>query len=129
MSARTRLAADLTAGLPTDKYRVAALASPPDQIDPDTITVRVWCSDLVPGPAAGSLTVGLTVWALTGAADPARVDDLLDAALDDLLTVLHPLEWARWTKAERAVMNDNDGPRWHGYRIDLTAYAAITQED
>lgn len=128
MSVRTDLAAALAAALP-DTYVVKARTACPEQIDPGTYAVRVLPSTVAPGPRFRSLTYTHTVWVLTGAADPDTVDDKLDPALDDVLAALLPLGSLAVEQAERGVMDDNDGPRWHGYRLTITCYGTITVED
>lgn len=121
MSARDRLVADLDGAL-DDTYQVAGTFEVPDALEAGRRAVRCWTDQLTPGPTIGTLTVGLVLWVLTPATTPAAADTDLDAALVDVLGVLHPLEWVRWTTATRGVLED----RWHGYRFELTAGATIT---
>lgn len=127
MTARQRLVDELTAALPA-AYRVTGRTATPEQIDPGTLAVRVFASTVAPGPNVRGLAYTLTVWAVTGSADPDRVDDVLDDALDELLRAFLAMTWLTLSSAERAVMGDDDGPAWHGYRFTLTAYATITED-
>lgn len=128
VSARTRLVATLRDKLPAE-YRVVGAPDVPDLIEPSTFAVRCWQTAVDPGPAlAGGLTLPLVMWVLTGRQTPGETDDTLDAALDAVLGVLHPLEWVRWSHAERGVMSNDNGVAWHGWRFDLTAYGQITED-
>lgn len=133
MSARTRLVDALAAGLgdtPERRYRVIGAPDVPAAIAPKTFELRVWQTEVTPGPALGSLLLPLTLWVCTGATRPGDADDALDGALDEVLSVLHPLEWVRWTRAERGVFDNDNGTAWHGWRFDLTAGGRIeTTED
>lgn len=123
MTPRTRLAADLDQALPS-RYVVKARTATPDQIDPRTIAVRVLPASVAPSPTVRGLAYTLTLWAVTGRTDPDEVDDVLDAALDDLLGALLGLHWLTFDTAERGVMDE----RWHGYRLTVTCYATITED-
>lgn len=123
MSTRTQLADALAAAL-GDGYVVAARTATPDQIAPGAIAVRVLPATVASAPQTRGLSYTLTVWACTGQEDPDTVDDVLDAALDDLLAALLDMPWLTFDGAERGVMDD----RWHGYRLTVTCYATITEE-
>lgn len=123
MSARSRLLDELRAGLP-NRYVVDGTWATPDNIDPGNLAVRCWVDTMTPGPTMGGLTFGMVLWVLTPATTADRVDTELDAALVELLGVLHPMEWCRWTGATRAVLDDT----WHGYRFELTAAATMTPD-
>lgn len=131
MSARTDLVAALAAGLPDSpgrRYRIVGAPDVPEQIDVCAFAIRCWQTTVEPGPALGGLTMPLVLWVLTGRKEPGAADDALDAALLDVLGALHPLEWVRWTRAERGVMDNDNGAAWHGWRLDLTAYGRITED-
>lgn len=123
MSARTQLATAL-AGALGDGYVVAARTATPDQIERGTVAVRVLPATVTAAPQTRGLLYTLTVWACTAVEDPAAVDDVLDAALDDLLAALLGMPWLTFDTAERGVLDE----RWHGYRLTVTCYATITEE-
>lgn len=127
MSARARLLADLSAQL-GPAFVVSARAAVPDQVDPDRYAVRAFTGRIVPGPTVRALEWQLTVWLLTGRADPTDADTHLDDGLHDVLDVLLGLPWVRFDEAQRDVMEDVNGPRYHGYRFTLTAHAEITED-
>lgn len=128
MSARADLVEALTAGLDPDMYRVTGSPSCPDLIAPDTFDVRAWAQKYTPGPASGSVQIDLTVWVLTPLAAPGPTDDALDVASNEVLAVLYELRWLNAPTAERGVMDNGDGPRWHGWRFDVIAYGQIQME-
>lgn len=123
MSARTDLADELAAALPA-RFVVKARTATPDKVDPGKLAVRVLPATYSNAPQVRGLLVTLTVWVVTGLQDPDRVDDALDAAVDDILAALLPLSWVQFESAERGVMDD----LFHGYRFTLTTYATITTE-
>jgi len=129
MSARTDLVAALVAALDPDVYRVQGTPSCPDQIEVDTVAVRAWASKVAPGPVSGAVQVDLVVWALTPAQTPGVADDVLDVAYEDVMGVLYELAWVTAPTADRGVMDDSDGPRWHGWRFEVSAFGRITMED
>lgn len=129
MSARTDLVAALTAALPVDTYRVVGSPSVPVQIDTGTFAVRAWASKLTPGPQSGSLQVDLTVWVLTPMVEPGPTDDALDGASQTVMETLYGLRWLTTPTADRGVMADDEGPRWHGWRFECSAFAQITPEE
>jgi hypothetical protein len=128
MSARSDLVEALEAALPAT-YRVTGSPSCPDLIPPDTFDVRAWANKLTPGPASGSVQIDLTVWVLTPLQSPGPTDDALDVASNLILGILYELPWLSAPTAERGVMDDSDGPRWHGWKYDLTAYGQIQLEE
>jgi len=128
MSARTDLVAALVAGLP-DTYRVTGSPACPEMIEPGTIAVRAWVSKQTPGIASGSLQIDVTVWVLTPLLTPGPTDDALDVASGDVMEVLYRLPWLTAPTAERTVMEDNEGPRWHGWRFEASAFGQIDLED
>lgn len=119
MSARTELAAALTAALPT--YRVLGYAADLDAVARPT--VLVWADKIVRRPewASGLFEFTLMMWVLVGTEDPARADDALDDALEDVLGALQPIGWVQWSGAERGVLRD----AFHGWQITVTAVATI----
>lgn len=132
MSARTQLVDALAAGLgdnPDRRYRIVGAPDVPEQIDPGYIAIRCWQTRVEPGPAFGSVVQPLVLWVLTGRQEPGAADDVLDVALEEVLSVLHPLEWVQWTGAERGVMDNDNGKTYHGWRFDLLAGGYITSED
>lgn len=124
-SARTVLAQALDAGLPesytdaagrTLAYRLTGYQRALDRVD--ARTVLVWQDQLTPqGIGSDRAMVTLTVWVLTPHQDGPDVDDDLDAALLDVLAVLHGRRDLVWTVAERGVLADT----WHGYKITVRA--------
>lgn len=120
MNARAAVAQALSEALPT--YRVINHSRTIDRVDQRTILV--WQDGLTPHPPAGrdGIQVRLTVLVLTPHADVERADDDLEAALLDVLAVLHPLDSVLWTDAERGVFGDDT---WNGYKITLTAGAVV----
>lgn len=134
MSARTQLVDALVAGLPDNperRYRIIGAPDVPSQIDPGTYAIRCWQTRIDPGPAFGSVLQPLVLWVLSGRKEPGGADDDLDVAMPEVLSVLHPLEWVRWTAGERGVMDNDNGTAWHGWRFDLTAggYITTAEED
>lgn len=129
MSIRDEVAAALQAGLP-DSFTVSASLSTPTYIQKGTYPVRVWQQSLTRDFTLGAVTVALYVWVLTGkVADDETTEDDLDAALDEVLGVLHTSDpkWV-WTGAERAMMDAPDGsPQWHGYRIGVTSVGKLSK--
>lgn len=134
MSMRTDLVAAFEAGLPdyidpttetTKSYRVIGYPNSPDRLDQRTVAVMQ--TRVVPSTFdRDSWTVELVAWVLTPMTTAGRTDDDLDAALVDVLTVLHPLKWLVWNEATRGVAGDQE---FNGYRITMTAAATITTED
>lgn len=127
MSVRTDLAAALAAGLPTTTgptgYRVIGYQRAPDRVDQRT--VMVWQDTITPhGIGSDLLIVSLTVWVLTPRLDPETADDDLDAALLDVLAVLHPLDAFTWGPAERGVFAETA----HGYKLTVTAATQVTPD-
>jgi hypothetical protein len=129
MSVRTDLVTALRTALPANVYRVVGSIDAPDQIDPEMFAVRAWASKLGPAPQSGASQVDVVVWVLSGKSTPGDVDDHLDVAYDAVLAALYELRWLTAPTAERGVMEDSDGPRWHGWRFDASAFATITLED
>jgi hypothetical protein len=66
---------------------------------------------------------------LTGRKEPGAADDALDVAMPEVLSVLHRQEWVKWLRAQRGVMDNDNGASWHGWRFDLMAYGQITEDD
>lgn len=124
MSARTQLVEQLREVLPAG-YVVVGSPDCPDQIEPGTRAVRAWASGVEPGTESRALRVDMTVWVLTPKTKPGETDDDLDEAFDDVYAALIPMKWLLPAKAERAVMDDNDGPRWHGWRFTTAALGSI----
>ncbi|WP_324650999.1 hypothetical protein [Georgenia sp. H159] len=124
MSARTRLVADLKANLPAG-YRVTGSALMPSGITRPT--VAVWQQSIQRREEFGPtrVAVGLEVWLLVGPQDPERADDELDDALEDVLAALQPVTWVQWTEASRGVLGD----AFHGYNIQVTAVATISEPE
>lgn len=123
MSARTQLAADLKTGLPT--YPVVAYDPTLDVVRKPTL--MLW-QDYLTRPerlALSAVQVNLILWVLVGIEDPAKADDALDTALEDVLFALEPIAWVQWEKAERGIFAE----RFHGYKVTLTAMAAITPNE
>jgi hypothetical protein len=129
MSTRTDLVAALLAGLDPVHYKVTGSPSCPDRIETSTFDVRAWASKLTPGIASGSVQIDCTVWVLTPLADPGPTDDALDGACDDVLEILYKLPWLSSPTAERGVMEGDEGPRWHGWRFETSAFGQIQLED
>lgn len=119
MSARSELVAALRKALPT--WQVTGYPTVPDAVTRPT--VMVWTADLEPATQVNRdrLIVTLTLWVLTGSTNPETADDDLDAALEAVLGVLHPLPWVAWTRAERGVLADT----FHGFQITATAALKI----
>ena len=61
--------------------------------------------------------------------NPGPTDDALDDAADEVMGALYALPWLSAPTAERDVMADNEGPRWHGWKFECSAYAQIKMED
>ena len=130
MSVRTKLVQALAEALPASKYRVTGSPACPEQIEAKRFEVRAWASKIGPAGQSGASQVDVVVWVLTAKQKPGEADDALDVACDDVLGVLYGLDWLNSPTAERGVMDDNDGPRWHGWRFEASAYARIeTTED
>jgi hypothetical protein len=129
MSTRTDLVDALVAGLDPAVYRVTGSPSCPDMIETGKIDVRAWASKLTPGVASGAVQIDCTVWVLTAMAAPGPTDDVLDDASDDVLAVLYALPWLTAPTAERGVMDGDEGPRWHGWRFETSAFGQIQLED
>lgn len=130
MSTRTDLVDALAAALDPAVYRVVGTPDVPDVIEVDTFAVRVWAKRIAPGPTSGSVQVDLVVWVLTAKQAPGDTDDALDVALDEVVGALYGLSWLTPATAERGVMDDNEGPRWHGWRVEASAFGLIdTSED
>lgn len=129
MSARTDLVAALVEALPADRYRVVGSPDCPDQVDPGVFAVRAWASKLSPQAQSGAVQIDVTVWVLTGKQTPGDADDALDEASDAVLAALYALTWLTPPTAERGVMADDDGPRWHGWRFEASAFGQIETGD
>jgi hypothetical protein len=129
MSTRTDLVAALVAGLDPAVYRVTGSPSCPDMIETGRFDVRAWVSKIAPGIASGSVQLDCTVWVLTASAVPGATDDALDGASDDVMAVLYELPWLTAPTAERGVMDGEEGPRWHGWRFETSAFGQINLED
>lgn len=128
MSARTDLVDALVDALPAS-YRVVGSPSVPDMIETDTFAVRAWTAKQSPGLASGSVQIDCTVWVLTPMTTPGPTDDALDVACEEVMAVLYALPWLMPPTAERGVMDDSEGPRWHGWRFETTAFGQIKLED
>lgn len=126
MSARTDLVDALTAALPAT-YRVVGSPSCPDQIEVDTFAVRAWANQVTPALQSGAVQIALTVWVLTPLVTPGATDDVLDAAQLDVMGALYAMTWLTPPTAERGVMNDDTGPRWHGWRFETQAFGQIQE--
>jgi predicted RNase H-like nuclease len=122
MSARTALRDALRTALPG--YRVTGSAVVPSGISRPT--VAVWQQSVVRRDELGQdrATVNLEIWVLVGHEDPEKADDALDAALDDLILALQPIDWVQWSEAQRGVLADT----FPGYNITVTAVATIGTE-
>jgi hypothetical protein len=120
VSARTDLVDALTAALP-GQYRVVGSPSCPDLIEVDTFAVRCWTARLAPGDLVGRLSADLVVWVLSPRMTPGDTDDDLDGAYADVAGALHDIGVLLPATAERSVMEDDDGPRWHGWRFTFQA--------
>jgi hypothetical protein len=129
MSTRTDLVDALAAALPPQVYRVTGSPSCPDMIETDTFAVRAWVGKFSPGVASGSVQIDCTVWVLTPLTSPGVTDDALDVACSKVMAALYKLPWLTSPTAERAVMEDSEGPRWHGWRFDTSAFGQIDLED
>jgi hypothetical protein len=129
MSVRTDLVAALVAALPADRYRVTGSPSCPELIEPGTFDLRVWEAKHTPGIASGSVQIDCAVWVLTPLQSPGPTDDALDDAQGEVMAILYALPWLTAPTAERGVMDDNEGPRWHGWRFDCAAFGQIQLED
>lgn len=119
MSARTQLAAELTAALPT--FRVTGFN---DQLDAVARpTVMLWQSSLarLEQIAHDRLRVNLDLWVLTGRENPDTADDELDESLEAVIAALLPLTWVDWTNAQRGIWQE----KFHGYNLTVTAVAQI----
>lgn len=58
----------------------------------------------------------ITLWVLTSADKPARIEDDLDELLETVLEALEPLPAFVWTEAERGVLAD----QFNGWRLTVT---------
>jgi hypothetical protein len=119
MSARNELLSALGAMLPAAQFRVGFATDVPDQIDPGCLSLRAFTKDVTPGPTLGTITYALTLWMLTGKADPEEVDTFLDAGLDPMLEALLTMKHVQFVTATRGVMDET----WHGYMFTLNLYA------
>lgn len=121
MSARTVLAAALTADLPT--FDVIGYPTTPDAVTRPT--VLLWQSSVRRHPSApdsGVFEVDIELWVLVGTEGVTRVDDALDDALDQVLGVLNARPDFLWESADRQTLAD----RYHGYKITAKAVGRIT---
>lgn len=64
----------------------------------------------------------LTLWVLTPATKPARIEDDLDELLQQVMEALEPLQAFAWTDAERGVLAD----KFDGWRLTVTCTYQIT---
>ena len=128
MSTRTDLVDALAGALPPDVYRVTGSPTCPDMIEVGTFDVRAWVGKYSPGVPSGSLQLDCTVWVLTPMTSPGATEDALDVASNEVLAVLYALPWLTPPTAERGVMDDSQGPRWHGWRFDTSAFGQIDLE-
>ncbi|MGV8965338.1 MAG: hypothetical protein ACOH2F_03580 [Cellulomonas sp.] len=119
MSARTQLATELAAALPT--FRVMGFNDTLDAVTKPT--VMVWQSSLARLDQINHdrLRVTLDLWVLTGRDNPEKADDDLDASLEEVIAALQPLAWVDWTNATRGIFLEH----FHGYNVTVTAVAQI----
>ena len=113
MSVRTDLAATLSTALPT--FQVIGYPRTPDAVTGPT--VALWQSMV--RPWGDQWRVDLDLWVLHGGDDMERLEDALDANLDEVIAVLLDLPGLMWEQAERLALADI----FHGYKITLTAAA------
>lgn len=119
MSARNELLSALEAVLPPAQFVVGVAADTPDYIDPGRLMLRALTKEVVPAPQISALLYTVELWMLTGKADPATVDDFLDAGLDPMLEALLTMKSVRFLSASRGIMDEI----WHGYMFTLNLYA------
>lgn len=112
---RAQLAAHLNDALPTI-YRVLDHAVGLDRIEAGRVVVIVYRQTVRPGAQFDRLTNDMRVWVLVPNADPARADDVLDPALDEVLAALDTTTLTTWEEAERGVFDET----FIGYQITCT---------
>lgn len=64
----------------------------------------------------------VTLWALTGASDPTRIEDDLDELLLAVLDVIEAEKSFTWSEAERGQLED----KFPGWRVTVSALYRIT---
>lgn|GEM_PF-2751154 len=124
MNVRQAIAKELTDRLP-DSYIVKGYTYDPDAAARPT--VMLWQSLIERGSRINDrngLEVTVELWVIVGSEDPAKVDDDLDDALDEVLTAVHDIPFIDWSVAERGVLKE----RFHGYRMTARAVATIGTE-
>lgn len=127
MSARTELVTALKANLPST-YRVIGMNPTIDGVPKPT--VMVWQQALARPDDFGLQRVNVTfnIWVLVGQENSGNADNALDAALENLLNALQPIDWVEWTTAERNVFGNTEGKQFHGYFVTVEAVATIDTE-
>lgn len=119
MSARTQLRDALALGMPS--WRVTGARGIMDAANKPSIGVWQTSMSRQPEWRWDHVKVELEVWIVVPIEDPDKADDALDAALEEVLGVLEPLEWVDWTTAERGVLADS----LHGYKVAVVMVAKI----
>lgn len=118
MSARSQLAAAITAGLPATAKVIDDLRAIPTLDPQTTVVVQLFRTKTTPASTRGRYVLEFELWVMSPKTAPEVVEDDLDASLDDVLTVLESdeLELLLWTDATRAVHEAG----YHGHKITLT---------
>lgn len=108
-----------------DPWRVGGYLAAGTRVE--RTTVCVWTTDIghMTGTSVG-YTVGYTVQLLVPNQDARRVDAVLDAALEQLVTALVQVPDVVLDKGERTVTNDNSA---HAWVLTVRQGITITQED
>ena len=124
MSVRTVLAALLTGRLAESEYQIIPAADDPDNIGKRTV-VMLWQDAVSRFEQIGHdhLKVTVTLWILTGHEDPENAERSLEDGLDAVIEALRTLEWISWERADRLTFGDP--PKYHGYKLTLTALGQI----
>lgn len=118
MSLRTEVVAALRTALPA--YRITGLTTLDGVAKP---TLLVWQESLTPTETFSPRVLArLAVWILVPQSDPGKADDALDAALEDVLGVVQPMDQIGWESAERGVLDET----WHGYKLTVVAGGELT---